>query len=87
MAVKHSTGAESVINPSHINPLIVTGPGEVPDTINLVNNVLSFVAWSMENAENEGDICGIDGSSHGVALILQCCQSALKYHFREGGAA
>ncbi len=76
------------INPSVINPLIVTGTGEVSDTINLVNNVLAFVAAAMENAEDSGDILPIAGSSNGLSLILLTCRSALKYHCdKEGSAA
>lgn len=77
------------VDPSAINPLIVagTGPNAIKDTIHLVNNVLAFVAASMEHVEEGGDILPITGSSHGLALVLLTCRAALEYHVEQKGGA
>lgn len=77
------------INPSAINPLIVTGgAGAVSDTIYQVNRVLAFVAAAMELAgDHADDILPINGSSNGLSLVLLTCRAAMEYHLgKEGGA-
>ena len=72
------------IEPDTINPLIV--PDSLSDTAHHVGAVLSFIASSMENAEQSGDVLPITGSAYGLSLVLLTCWGALRYH-ADGRAA